>query len=421
MNLYALCDCNNFFASCERVFDPSLEGRPLVVLSNNDGCIVARSNEAKKLGVKMGEPYFKARGLLIQHDVKVFSGNHRLYGDMSRRVMATLRAHMPSVEVYSVDEAFMDLSGFPVEELSRRGRQLARTVRRDTGIPVSIGVAPTKTLAKVAGKLCKQYPKLEGCCVMYRPEDVEKVLRKFPVGDIWGIGRRYGKMLRGAGVSTAWQLREASPEWIRNRMGVTGLRMWKELRGEKSIPFGHDPGMQRSIMVTRSFARNVADMASLRRSISMFASSAAEKLREQEACAERMQVFIGTNRHRPDLPQQHHSALVDFPVATDSTIEITRGAGTALADLFREGYCYKRAGVILSGIVPRGGVQSSLFDGTDRPRHARLMQAMDRLNAAHGRRAVVLASHGSGPLDALHEHCSRGFTTDWNDILTVKV
>lgn len=237
--MLALCDCNNFFASCERVFNPSLNGKPVVVLSNNDGCIIARSEEAKAVGIKMGQPLYQAQELIKAHGVAVFSSNYNLYGDMSHRVMQTLKQYAPSIEIYSIDEAFLDFDGLPVETLQERGQEIARIVRRNTGIPVSIGIAPTKTLAKVASKLCKKYPKLKGACLMHRPEDITKVLSKFPIGDVWGIGRRYSKMLKGYGIETAEQFRQMQPEWVRTKMSIVGLRTWKELHGEPCIEFEH--------------------------------------------------------------------------------------------------------------------------------------------------------------------------------------
>ena len=239
--MYGLCDCNNFFASCERVFRPELEGRPVVVLSNNDGCVIARSNEAKALGIRMGHPYFQIRDLEKRHNVAVFSSNFNLYGDMSRRVIWTLRRMVPAAEVYSIDEAFLDLRGIETGRLEELGRHISRTVRRNTGIPVSIGIAPTKTLAKIASKLCKEYPKLQGACLMYRPQDIEKVLRKFPIEDVWGIGRKHRRMLQAANVRTAWDFVQRPEAWIRGRMGVTGLRTWKELQGEACIDFESAP------------------------------------------------------------------------------------------------------------------------------------------------------------------------------------
>ncbi len=281
MNFYGLCDCNNFYASCERVFNPSLVGRPVVVLSNNDGCVIARSNEAKALGIKMGDPYFQLKELIGQHDVAVFSSNFVLYGDMSARVMSLLRRFVPATEVYSIDEAFLDFTGLDTQKLHALGLEIARTVRRHTGIPVSIGIAPTKTLAKIASKLCKQYPKLRGCCFMHRPEDFEKVLRKFPIGDVWGVGRRYEKLLQANGVATAWDFTQLPSEWVRKRMSVVGLRMWKELRGEPCIGFEEMPAAKKQIATTRSFDHDLHDFEQLHQRIAQYAASCAENLRAQ--------------------------------------------------------------------------------------------------------------------------------------------
>lgn len=238
--MYGLCDCNNFFVSCERVFRPDLAGRPVVVLSNNDGCVIARSNEAKALGIGMGQPLFQIQPLIAWHKVEIFSANFALYGDMSRRVMTTLRDSVPRIEIYSIDEAFFDLQGIK-EPLDVFGRTVGHTIRRNTGIPVSIGIAPTKTLAKIASKLAKRYPKLDGCCYMHRPQDIEKVLSTFPLRDVWGIGRRYGKMFDAMRVDTALQFTQLPQEWVHRRMGVTGLRTWNELQGIECISFEQMP------------------------------------------------------------------------------------------------------------------------------------------------------------------------------------
>jgi len=291
--MYGLCDCNNFFASCERVFRPELEGRPVVVLSNNDGCVIARSNEAKALGIRMGHPYFQIRDLEKRHNVAVFSSNFNLYGDMSRRVIWTLRRMVPAAEVYSIDEAFLDLRGIETGRLEELGRHISRTVRRNTGIPVSIGIAPTKTLAKIASKLCKEYPKLQGACLMYRPQDIEKVLRKFPIEDVWGIGRKHRRMLQAANVRTAWDFVQRPEAWIRGRMGVTGLRTWKELQGEACIDFESAPPAKQQITVSRSFAHELTQYEEIHTSVAAFASMAAEKLRRQQSLCGEVTVSSG--------------------------------------------------------------------------------------------------------------------------------
>ena len=275
--MYGLADCNNFYASCERVFDPSLAERPIVVLSNNDGCVIARSNEAKELGIAMGVPYFRIRELVRRNDVAVFSSNFVLYGDMSRRVMNLLRRFAPA-EVYSIDEAFLDFTGFDEETLRQQGLEIVRTVRRHTGIPLSLGIAPTKTLAKIASKLCKRYPKLGGCCFMHRPEQIEKVLRKFPIGDVWGIGRRWAALLETRNIRTAWDFTQLPQEWIRKRMGVVGLRMQRELKGKPCIGFEQMPADKKQIATTRTFARDTGDYEELHRCIAQYAAACAEVL-----------------------------------------------------------------------------------------------------------------------------------------------
>lgn len=418
--MYGLCDCNNFYASCERVFDPSLAGRPVVVLSNNDGCVIARSNEAKALGVGMGDPYFKVRDLLRRNGVAVFSSNFVLYGDMSRRVMSLLRRFVPATEVYSIDESFLDFTGMDERRLDVLGRQIAQTVKRHTGIPVSIGIAPTKTLAKIASKLCKQYPRLEGCCYMHRPEDIGKVLRKFPIGDVWGVGRRWARMLEELGVRTAWDFTQLPPELVRKRMSVVGLRMWRELRGEACIGFEQHPVDKKQIATTRTFDRDTADFESIRRCVAQYAASCAEKLRAQHSVCGSLTVFVLTNRHREGAPQYCESRLLKLPVPTDSTLELTRYAVQTLRMIYRTGYAYKRAGVILSDIGPKTGAQRDLFDPLDRDRHDRLMQAVDRVNASHGRHRIVTAAAGSEFFRMHREHLSKRFTTDWDDLIRVK-
>lgn len=419
--MYGLCDCNNFFASCERVFRPELNGRPVVVLSNNDGCVIARSNEAKALGIRMGHPFFQIGELVKKHDVAVFSSNFILYGDMSRRVIWTLRRMVPAAEVYSIDEAFLDLRGIPLERLDELGHRISRTVRRNTGIPVSIGIAPTKTLAKIASKLCKQYPRLHGACLMYRPEDIEKVLRRFPIEEVWGVGRKHRRMLQAAGIRTAWDFTQRDAGWVRTRMSVTGLRTWRELQGEACIDFESAPQARQQISVSRSFARELTRYDDVHASVAAFASMCAEKLRRQKSLCAEMTVYILTNRHREDLPQYFESETIRPPVPTDDTLELVPLAAKALQHIFRNGYGYKKAGVIFSELIPRTGMQTDLFDPVDREKHARLMDAVDAANRLYGRNKVVVASQGFEPLKMNRNHLSRNYTTEWDDIITVKV
>lgn len=417
---FGLADCNNFYASCERVFNPSLVERPVVVLSNNDGCVIARSNEAKKLGIEMGAPYFQIKQLARRGNVAVFSSNFVLYGDMSRRVMGLLKKFVPATEVYSIDEAFLDFTGMDETKLDELGHKIASTVKRYTGIPVSIGIAPTKTLAKIASKLCKQYPKLNGCCFMHRPQDIEKVLRKFPIEDVWGVGRRYAKMLKANGVDTAWDFTQLTPEWVRKRMSVVGLRMWKELRGEACIGFEQAPADKKQIATTRTFAHDIDEFGELHQSVAQYAVACAEKLRQQNSVCGEIVVFILTNRHKDNIPQHYESRLVKLSVPTDSTLELTKYASGLLRQIYRKGYAYKRAGVILSDISSKKGTQRDMFDTTDRDKHDRLMKTVDGLNASFGRHKIVPAAAGMKFFKMNREHLSKKFTTDWENIIRVK-
>ncbi len=419
--MFGLCDCNNFFASCERVFNPSLNGKPIVVLSNNDGCVIARSNEAKALGIKMGQPVYQLKDIISRGDVKLFSSNYNLYGDMSNRVFQTIKQYAPTVEIYSIDEAFIDLSGMDIEALNDFGRQLVRVVRRNTGIPISIGIAPTKTLAKVASKLCKQYPKLEGCCVMHRPEDITKVLKKFPIGDIWGIGRRYNKMLNTFGVEYAEQFRALSPSWIKDKMSIVGVRTWRELHGEPVIEFEEEASGRKSIMVSRSFAKELTTIPDLEESLTTFISIAARKLRAQQSLAGQMQVFIFTNRHRNDKPQHIEGSLITFPSPTDSTIDMVKEGVRVLKELYREGYEYKKAGVVLYDISSKSASLYDMFEDEKRTKHKSLMATLDNLSSRYGRSAVMIGHQSSDGIKSNRNHLSPEYTTKWGDILTVKV
>ncbi|HIZ84993.1 MAG TPA: Y-family DNA polymerase [Candidatus Coprenecus stercoravium] len=420
--MYALADCNNFFVSCERVFRPDLEGRPVVVLSNNDGCAIARSNEAKRLGIKMGQPMFEFRHLIESGAVTVFSSNFSLYGDMSGRVQQILSGFSPAIEVYSIDESFMDLTGMsPDTDFDLWAKTVSRECRRRTGIPVSVGVSPTKTLAKIASKLCKQYPATKGGCWMYRPQDVEKVLRKFPIKDIWGIGRRYAKRFMGYfGMTTAWDLYSKNEAWISSEMGLPGIRTWKELHGEPCIEFEDTAQARKQIMISRTFAKEISDPEELSAQVSMFCSMAVEKLRKQGSCCGSATTFIMTNRFHEGAETQYGSRLAQFTTATDSTFEINSAVLKSLKELFRNGYRYKRAGVILGDIIPADKVQMEFFDTVDRERHSRLMSVMDSINRRNGRNTIGVASQSLDGIKMNREHLSPCYTTDWNDILTVK-
>lgn len=418
--MYALADCNNFFVSCERAFRPDLEGRPVIVLSRNDGCAIARSNEAKRIGIKMGDPLFKIRDLVEQHNIAIFSTNMSLYADFSRRVRAVLRESAPFIEVYSIDEAFLDLRGIENVDFDRFAKELSARCRRFTCIPVSVGVAPTKTLAKIAAELCKSYPKLRGGCFMHRKEDIEKVLKRWPIEDVWGIGRRSTPRLKAIGVNTAYDFTQLSEHYVRREMGVTGLRTWRELRGTPAIEFEAGTDAKQSICNSRSFSTEIYDRKELLEQLAKFATMTAEKLRSQHSVCSHLTVFAATNRFHENEVQQYGHICIPFVEPTDSTIDIVRATREALDEIFVRGTGYKKAGVIASGIMPREGVSVSMFNGEHQERHRRLMQTLDSINNRVGDGSVVVASAGLSEVKANSAHRSPGYTTNWNDLPVVK-
>lgn len=419
--MFALADCNNFFVSCERVFRPDLEGRPVIVLSSNDGCAIARSNEAKALGIKMGEPFFRIRDVVRRNNVAVFSGNMTLYADFSRRVRAVLRESAPQIEAYSIDEAFLDLRGMKDTNFDTFAKELSTRCRRLTGIPLSVGVAPTKTLAKIAAELCKQYPKLSGGCYMHRDQDIEKVLRKTPIGDVWGIGRRTTPRLELMGVHTAWDFRNLDEERVRRLMGLPGVRTWRELHGIPSIGFEHQPRNKQSICNSRSFSTEILDRKVLMEQIAKFASMTAEKLRNQNSLCSELTVFAATNRFHSDELQQYGNITIPFVEPTDSTLHLVRAAREAVDEIFVAGCGYKRAGVIASGIRERQGAAHSMFNAKEQAQHQRLMAAVDAINRSCGENSLVIASQGMSGIRTSSEHRSPRYTTRWDEIPVVKI
>ena len=420
--MFALADCNNFFVSCERVFRPDLEGRPVIVLSNNDGCAVSRSNEAKALGIPMGAPLFKIRDIVAQNHVAVFSGNYALYGDMSRRVQEVLRSQAPSVEVYSIDEAFLDLRGAVIDDFDAYAKQLSRRCRKLTGIPVSVGVAPTKTLAKIASKLCKQYPKLQGGCYLHRPADVEKVLRRFPVQDVWGIGRRSRGKLALLGVSTAWDFAQLREYDVRKIFALPGWRTWKELRGIPCIEFEDYVEPRQHICVSRSFAKEIDSVEELCGQTATFADKAVAKLRAQGSLALEMAVFAMTNRFHTEEPQNFASQLVTFPDGTDDHRTVILTAADAVRKLFDRRYKYKKAGVLFTRIVQKDGFTRSLFrDAEADDKEGRLSQVMDAINGTYGTGTLRLGVQGDGKVHSSHEFRSPCYTTRWAELPKVRI
>src|SRR2546427_2996054 len=378
--VFALVDCNNFYVSCERVFDPKLDGKPVLVLSNNDGIVVARSNEAKALGIAMGVPAFQIRALIRKHDVQVFSSNYALYGDLSRRVMDTLAQFSPQVEVYSIDEAFLSLSGFTGRNLTEYGRAIRATVKRWTGIPVSVGIAETKTLAKIAGEVAKRTRDAGGVCDLTAWPDRGAVLADIPVEDVWGVGPNWARLLTESGVRTARDLREADEHWIRKRMGVVGARIVQELRGVSCLTVEDCPPPKQAVTVSRMFGRPIITLAEMREAVAAYTARAGEKLRHERLAATGLTVFLTTNPFKTDEPPDSNPATIKLPAVTDATPDLLRYALRGSERIYRDRDRYNKAGVMLTALVPASQVQGDLFDDRDRERPSVLMRLLAQLN-----------------------------------------
>ncbi len=418
--VFALVDCNNFYASCERVFNPMLEGKPLVVLSNNDGCVVARSNEAKALSIGMGVPEFQIRPVLRAHRVQVFSSNYTLYGDMSQRVMETLEQFSPDLEVYSIDEAFLSLVGFERRNLTEYGRQIRRTVNQWTGIPVSVGIAETKTLAKIANRIAKRTPDTGGVSNLLACPDREAVLGRVAVEDIWGIGPNSARLLKQHGIITALQLRHADDQWIRKHLGIVGLRLVYELRGRSCLDLEECPQPKQGITCSRAFGKPIATLSEMEEAVSSYVARAAEKLRGEGLAATVLTVFLMTNEFK-DEPQYRNSVTCSLAVGTDTTSELIRAALRGLHTIYRDGYRYKKAGVMCTALVPASQVQPDLFDRQDRPRSKRLMAALDAVNDRWGSGTLEYAASGLTKAWKTQFHRrSPAYTTDWNALPLVQ-
>lgn len=415
--IFALVDCNNFYCSCERVFNPKLENRPMVVLSNNDGCVVARSNEAKALGIKMGEPAFKLQDIIREHNVAVFSSNYTLYGDMSQRVMDCLAQFTPTKEIYSIDEAFLDLSGFEKIDLNEYAKLIKCTVQKWTGIPVSIGIATTKTLAKVANRLAKKSAKANGVLNLVNSPYLDLALQRTEVADVWGVGRSFTKMLHQQGIENAYHLKNAQEEWIRKERGIVGLRTVHELKGISCILLEEMPKSKKSTAVTRSFGSVVDNLSELKQALSAYASRAGEKLRQSQQQASSILVFFQTGTHDKNHPYRSWSATVNFFEPTFDSRELVKAAATVANNLFEPGYKLKKAGVILLGLTSQQERQLSLFETSDTERSQALMQVMDAINNRYGRETIQLASSGvRKKWQVKAEKLSPRYTTDWNEL-----
>ena len=415
-----LIDCNNFFVSCERVFHPELRDRPVIVLGNNDGCVVAMSNEAKALGITRGIPLFKIRDIVSRHNIAVLSGNHRLYSDMSSRVMMTLASLADGLEISSIDEAYINLDAVDDNELPAYGQSIVKTIKKNVGIPVSLGIASTRTLAKAAARFAKKYPGYKGACIIDTPDKRAKALELTGIGDVWGIGRRLSERLKTQGIYTALDFARLSKETIRDRYNINLERVWRELNGEACIGTEESiEGPQKSLTCSRTFATEIYSLEELNDAVAQHAAYVAERLRRHGCHCSAISVYIATNRFK----ESYYSNIAQhrMPEATNDTSMLCKEAKAALAGIFRPGYGYKRAGVTATQIIDGNGLQQSLFcNHDDLMKRRRLMSALDKINRENaGHDKVHLASIPSKSV-ASKEHTSRLYTTRMSDIIDIK-
>ena len=420
--MYALVDCNNFYVSCERLFNPKLEGRPVIVLSNNDGCAVSRSDEAKALGIEMATPAFMAREIIEKNNVAVFSSNYTLYGDISDRVMKTLGGFVPRLEIYSIDEAFLDMHDLDYTDLLELGLQIKTAVKKNVGIPVCVGIAPTKTLAKMANRYAKKYRKNIGVHWAANEELIKEMLAVTEVGDIWGIGRQYALFLKRNGFNTALDLLSAPEEWIRKNMTVVVQRLFNELKGIPAIAWEFKPPAKKNICTSKSFGKLQTKKEDIAEALCNYAAACALKLRNQNSCCRSINVFLQTNLHRTQDKQYSRSITIDLQTPTNFTGEIINYATKGFDIIFKEGYNYLKCGVMVLDIVPDDKIQASLFDKLDRKKNKTAMEAMDKINKCLGKEMVRLSVQGFEKRYRLKtEYLSSHFTTDINQILKVKI
>jgi DNA polymerase V len=387
----ALVDCNSFYVSCERLFNPKIRKKPVVVLSNNDGCIISRSNEAKALGIKMGEPYFKAKDIIIKNKVEVFSSNYSLYGDLSRRVMRTLKRFNEEIEVYSIDEAFIDLSNFPDDEVEEVGKEIRKTVLQWTGIPTSIGIAKTKTLSKVANHIAKK--KQSGVTNLIGIDNLDPILEKIEINDVWGVGRQLTKFYQKNGIYNAKQLKNKSNTWIKKSSNVLGSRTAMELKGIPCISLETTQAKRKSCVVSRSFGKRIEKFQELKEAVANYCLNASEKIRSESLVAKAITVFVRTSPFQRNFGYYSNAKTIDFPIATNNSIEIVKTAVTILETIFKNGYQYQKAGIMLTGLRNDDG-RKNLFSSEKDEKIKSLMQSIDNTNYRYGRSTLSLASAG---------------------------
>ena len=413
-----LVDCNSFYVSCERLFNPKIRRKPVVVLSNNDGCIISRSNEAKALGIKMGEPYFKAKDIIIKNNVNVFSSNYSLYGDLSRRVMRTLKRFNSDIEVYSIDEAFMDLSNFSDKEIEEVGKEIRSTVLKWNGIPTSIGIAKTKTLSKVANHIAKKTK--AGVTSLIGIENLDPILEKVEINDVWGVGRQLTKFYQKNGIYNAKQLKNKSNTWIKKCSNVLSSRTAMELRGISCIELEKTTSKRKSCVVSRSFGKRVENFQELKEAVASYCLNASEKLRSENLVAKALTVFVRTSPFQRNFGYYSNSKTIDFPIATNNSIETVKTAITILESIYKNGYRYQKAGVMFSGLSDENS-KENLFASEKDEKINKLMRSIDKTNFRFGRRTLSIASAGIRKKWFMkREHSSKIDTADFYCIPTIK-
>ncbi len=419
--MFALVDCNNFYASCERVFNPNLRNTPIAVLSNNDGCVIARSDEAKALGLPMGAPAFKYEAFFKQHNITVCSSNYPLYGDMSARVMNILAQFTPDVEVYSIDEAFLAFDGFNNYDLNQYGKNIRKRILQWTGIPTCVGFAPTKALSKIANKIARKFPKETGGVYVIDTEEKRiKGLKWTKIGAVWGIGNRLEKRLLAKGCYTAFDFTQLSDDWVRKTLSITLWRLKKDLEGISKIELDDTSKSKKMIATTRSFENTYTDLSDLRERITTFASSCSEKMRAQHSLCHVVTVFIKSDRHKTAHEQYRASKTVVFSFPTNSSLSINKAALAALQEIYKPHIRYKKAGVIVSGLVPELNHQLNFFEH-ENPKHAALMKTIDSLNRRFHSDKIKLGSQDlTRTWKMRQQHLSPKYTTNIDDIIVIK-
>ncbi|OEK09396.1 SOS mutagenesis and repair protein UmuC [Flavivirga aquatica] len=418
--MYALVDCNNFYASCERAFNPNLRNKPIAILSNNDGCVISRSDEAKILNLPMGAPIFKWDAFCKANNIEVFSSNYPLYGDMSSRVMTILEQFTPDVEIYSIDEAFLEFKGFDNYNFVDYGNQIRQRILKWTGIPTCVGIAPTKALSKVANKIARKFPeKTKGVYVIDSEEKRIKALRWIKLEDVWGVGHGLQKRLQAKGCKTAFDFVKLPDEWVRKNFSITGWKLKKDLEGVSKIKLD-EVTTKRAIATTRSFEYTFSDIDNIKERISTFATSCAEKLRKQGSSCYMIYVTLSSDRHKKDLEQHRASQVISLPYPTDSSLIISQQAVLAVSHIYKTGVKYKRAGVGVTGLVPTDNYQLQMFDN-ENPKHKPLMHAIDKLNKKYENYKVKLGNQDlKRTWKMRQERLSPRYTTNIKDIIKVK-